>query len=316
MEDNKKHICKYCKKEFKSGQSLGAHIVHCKDNPNNHIDEFSKRRTEHVREKNPLLHYTLICEVCGSNYEIDCLKNNFNNGKYKHTCSSKCAHKLTVNNTDINEKNKNISLNSHSNPFLKNKHLENGIWLENDDEYNRQHRIYYKDTLYKKCICDICGNEFDVKELSNGRYSKSKFCSKKCYSKFYSNFANEHDFGGKNYSKKFHNGKYHGIRCDSSWELAYLVYNLEHNIPIKRCNIKFYYIDENNIKRKYTPDFIINDNEIIEIKGYLSDRDRLKNIQNKQVHILFYEDLIDVFNYIKNKYGNKFWEILYDNKNI
>ena len=33
MGENK-HICKYCGKEFKSGQSLGAHVITCKLNPN------------------------------------------------------------------------------------------------------------------------------------------------------------------------------------------------------------------------------------------------------------------------------------------
>jgi hypothetical protein len=32
MED-KKHICKYCGKEFESGIKLGGHVVGCKLNP-------------------------------------------------------------------------------------------------------------------------------------------------------------------------------------------------------------------------------------------------------------------------------------------
>jgi hypothetical protein len=63
-------------------------------------------------------------------------------------------------------------------------------------------------------------------------------------------------------------GWYKGIYCDSSWELAFLVYYLDHNKNIKRCEEKREYIfnEETHI---YYPDFIT-DEGIIEIKGYKS----------------------------------------------
>ena len=64
------------------------------------------------------------------------------------------------------------------------------------------------------------------------------------------------------------NGWYRGIWCDSSWELAYIVYNLNHNISVVRNTDKFPYIYNNRVKYYY-PDFIV-DNEYIEIKGYKS----------------------------------------------
>jgi len=149
MGDNKQHICKYCKKEFNSGKSLGAHIIHCMDNPNNHINDFANRRTENARKNNPLLHYRLICCICNNEFEIDCFKNNFEKGQYKHTCSSKCAHQLSVNNTDINEKNKKISENSNSICTFKGCNKVDGKWIKNEN--------YIDPSLPKKCI--ICGNE-------------------------------------------------------------------------------------------------------------------------------------------------------------
>ena len=61
-------------------------------------------------------------------------------------------------------------------------------------------------------------------------------------------------------------GYYKNIRCDSSWELAFVVFNIEHNIPIKRNTQRFeYFIDGK--KHIFIPDFVVNETEIIEIKG-------------------------------------------------
>ena len=305
---NKKHICKYCKKEFKSGQSLGAHIITCKENPNNHKIEFTKRKTQKAKINNPILHYKLICPICNSEYEIDCSKKNFENNKYKHTCSKECASKLTVMNTDMLAKNNNISKNSSHYSFIKGKHLENGKWVENSEDYNK--KLY----ISKKCICKYCKKEFEITEkVKNGRLRDINFCSDNCKYSYFSNLAKNKKLGGykPNAIKKYHNGNYKGIHCDSSWELAYLVYCLEHNIPIKRCDIKRTYII-NNESKNYFPDFIINNSQIIEIKGYYNEVSKIKHEQNPDIQFLFKKDLTDVLNYVIEKYGNKFWEILYD----
>lgn len=308
MEDNKQHICKYCKKEFKSGKSLGAHIIHCKDNPNNHINDFANRRTENARKNNPLLHYRLICCICNNEYEIDCFKNNFENGKYKHTCSDKCSKILTYRNTNLEEKNKKISENSSHYCFIKDKHLENNVWVKNSEEYNKS--LY----ISKTQICKYCGKEFTITEKTKkGRLKDIHFCCYECKHNYFSELSKKSNLGGyiPNSIKKHHHGNYHGIHCDSSWELAYLVYNLEHNIPIKRCNIKRTYIIDGK-QKNYFPDFIINDNKIVEIKGYYDKSAKIKQEQNPDILILFEKDLKDILKYVSSKYGNKFWETLYE----
>ena len=122
------------------------------------------------------------------------------------------------------------------------------------------------------------------------------------------------NFGGyvPNSIKKHHHGNYMGIHCDSSWELAFLVYNIEHNIPIKRCNVQRTYINHDGKIRKYFPDFIINENIIIEIKGYENEDAKLKSQQNPDIIVLHKNEMIKYLEYVKNKYGNLFWEVLYD----
>lgn len=62
-------------------------------------------------------------------------------------------------------------------------------------------------------------------------------------------------------------GWYKGYYCDSSWELAYVIYNLEHNICnfIKNTKDKFEYTF-NNEKHFYVPDFKFDDGSYVEVK--------------------------------------------------
>lgn len=61
-------------------------------------------------------------------------------------------------------------------------------------------------------------------------------------------------------------GWYKGIWCDSSWELAWVIFNLEHNISFTRYSGFFEYEFEGK-KHKYYPDFLMTDGTIVEIKG-------------------------------------------------
>lgn len=108
-------------------------------------------------------------------------------------------------------------------------------------------------------------------------------------------------------------GWYKGIYCDSSWELAFLVYYLDHNKNIKRCEERREYIF-NNEKHTYIPDFITDDG-IIEIKGYKTQQWKSKLEQNPDIKVLYENDIKPYLNYVIEKYGDKFYETLYE-KNI
>ena len=99
-------------------------------------------------------------------------------------------------------------------------------------------------------------------------------------------------------------GWYKGFWCDSSWELAYVIYCLEHDIYIKRCKEKRTYIYQEKTYRYY-PDFEV-DGQIIEIKGWESEQTKIKRETNPDVLFLFEEDLKYVFDYVHSKYGKDF----------
>lgn len=110
-------------------------------------------------------------------------------------------------------------------------------------------------------------------------------------------------------------GYYKGLYCMSTWELAWVVYQLEHgNTPIQ-CKEKFSYV-LNDKEHYYTPDFILN-GIYYEIKNWhRPDTDaKIKQFPTDKVLILIegQEQNSLYLNYVINKYGEKFWEILYEN---
>lgn len=131
---------------------------------------------------------------------------------------------------------------------------------------------------------------------------------------------------GKNIDSQEHNqmgtckcGYYKDIFCASSYELAYLIYCLDHNIDIKR-NKKSYRYKYKGKEHNYFPDFVINDKVLIEIKGKKS---RIVNIKAKAVNdlpirILYRKDLEHIFDYIYLTYNKLNLEVieLYDDYSI
>ena len=99
-------------------------------------------------------------------------------------------------------------------------------------------------------------------------------------------------------------GWYKGYWCDSSYELAFVIYNLEHNIKFERNNDRFDYVYENK-NHKYIPDFKLN-NQYIEIKGFERPNDKYKYKSCPNLKVMYYNDLKYCFDYVINKYGKDY----------
>lgn len=106
-------------------------------------------------------------------------------------------------------------------------------------------------------------------------------------------------------------GWYNGFFCDSSYELAFVIYCLEHNKNIVRNISRRKYIWEGK-ERNYIPDFIV-DNELVEIKGYKTAQWEAKLKFNPDVIVFYEKDLAHVFEYVKQKYSKDF-TTLYEQK--
>lgn len=148
-------------------------------------------------------------------------------------------------------------------------------------------------------MCASCSGEFEKTEKSN-----QKYCSVKCSS------ANHG--GYRNGSGKAKTGYYKGIYCGSTYELVWVIFQMDNNIPFSRFpgTLEFE-------GRKYIPDFI-QDGVIIEIKGY-EDQDSVDrktlvaNANGYTVRLLRRDDLTAEFEWVKRHHIHKNLEELYDN---
>ena len=219
----------------------------------------------------------LICPKCGKKFTIKVSEYQLNKGKYRKFCSRACANSRQFD-TETNNKR------SHTlKEFYKN--------LLISPERSRNYKTYH---------CKYCGKEFDMSEPRH--YLSRTYCSKECCDKWVRENVYSKSGGYRKGSGRSKHGWYKGIYCDSTYELAYLIYCLDHNINIKRSKKVFeYFIDGK--KHQYHPDFEV-DGELIEIKGYHNELVDIKILSvDKPIKILYKKDLEVCFDYILNTYG-------------
>ena len=106
-------------------------------------------------------------------------------------------------------------------------------------------------------------------------------------------------------------GWYKGYWCDSSWELAWVIYNLEHDIKFERNKQGFEYEFEGK-KYKYYPDFRMECGDYEEVKGWLDEKNKAKIAQfNGVLKVLGKREIKPYLDYAIGKYGKDFVS-LYD----
>jgi hypothetical protein len=106
-------------------------------------------------------------------------------------------------------------------------------------------------------------------------------------------------------------GWYKGVWCDSSYELAWVIYQLDHNKPFMRNKQGYDYVWNDKI-HKYFPDFI-QDGNVIEIKGFANSQTKQKFNSIPNLVVLFREDLEKEFAYAETRYGKDFIRLYDDN---
>lgn len=148
-------------------------------------------------------------------------------------------------------------------------------------------------------VCPNCGTGFQTTEKRNKIYCSSQ-CFKKCS-------------GGERVgSGRGKTGYYKGIYCGSTYELVWVIYQLDHKLPFSR----FEGFVEHEGKR-YFPDFL-QYGKIVELKGY-EDKERvdaktkIANLHGYDVIVLKKNDLKKEFEWVKKNYLYKELQELYDN---
>lgn len=195
-------------------------------------------------------------------------------------------------------------------------------WDDDDKERIREQskkNPYFNGTikkypkLGKDIICPICNNTF-----YKSRISKKICCSKKCSYEYIkkNNIWKNGKHGG--YRQKGGRGKqgwYKGYFCNSSWELAWVIYQLDKGFQFKR-NTKGFEYEFDKKKYKFYPDFILDNGEYVEIKAYIDAKNFAKiSMFPYKLNVIGKKDITPFIQYTEEKYGKDYIK-LYEPKII
>ena len=272
--------CQYCGKECKTKYSLSSHEKYfCKENKDRQNIKAGNFYTDH---------HKVPCQFCGRLFDVANIK--------RHESSGKCLL------PGYKPKDKSQRTDFHC--IFCNKEFKNLNSV-------RQHEIRCPENKERKDYNNL-GN-WSHNTLKGKTKETSEYVSKQVKT-FTTRYKNGEINPHISKSHGFRSGWFKGIWCDSSWELAFLVYNLDKNIDVKRSNISIPYQFENKTHH-YFPDFVI-DNIYYEIKGRIKDTNEVKIQAAKdlgiELKVLYKKDIKPYIDYCINKYGDKFWEVLYD----
>ena len=298
----RQYVCD-CGRVFDKPNSFNGHKSHCKV----HLEKTGRL---HVRNKvdseiglksgqtlksrhrklteiklNQWVEEQHICETCGK-----IMSTKWGSGRF---CSKSCAN-----------------TRSHS-QITKDKIKKNsldGAKCGAISKHNKALDKYYSSPN----ICNVC------KSIIPYEFRYRKTCSDNCFRVLMSTYSKEsvitHGGNINQIGFKSHiQGNYKGFHCDSTWELAFIVYHLEHNILFERNKEYFPYLYEGK-EHNYFPDFKIG-NEYIEVKGYVDEVVKAKIEQfpkDKKLVMLQYNEMKPMIDYCIEKYGNNYWEALYE----
>jgi len=105
-------------------------------------------------------------------------------------------------------------------------------------------------------------------------------------------------------------GWYEGIWCDSSWELAWVIYAIDHSISFTRNTVGYEYeFDGEN--HKFYPDFLLESGNLIEVKGYFDKRNQAKIAAVDGLTVLGEKEIKPYLQYAIDKLGTDFVSVAY-----
>lgn len=174
-------------------------------------------------------------------------------------------------------------------------------------------RTFSENSLQKKSLANRGKTPWNKGLQSKVVASKCLYCSEDINhwistpKKYHASCWRKVSGGLRRGSGRGKSGWYKGFWCDSSYELAWVIYQLDHNRPFERNRVKYQYTWKSQI-RTYTPDFIQN-GEIIEIKGFMTEQTRAKLVSVPNLKVLFASDMRVEFDYVKHTYGKNYIQL-------
>ena len=103
-------------------------------------------------------------------------------------------------------------------------------------------------------------------------------------------------------------GWYKGIFCDSSWELAFVLYRIEiKKLSIKKNWERFPYKTSDAVVHYYVPDFIIGSGVYVEVKGYVTETVLLKLRQfPHRIRLLTAKEMAPILRAVVARFGKDY----------
>ena len=283
-----------CGKEFENSQSFNGHKAGCRVHhlaKYGNLDLFNLRYStvnkkagktrskKAIKAKQDRLQQWLAekhkCEHCGK-----VMTKKFGSGRF---CSRACANARIHSDETIQKITKSV--------------------LKNLPEKEKRYCSICGKELYaidnKHGLCADCLRHSDIgKKILHDMSSIA--CKGKCGGKRHGSGVGKH-------------GWYQGYYCDSTYELVWTIYCLDHNIKFKRCRLVYEYYYKNKLY-KYYPDYELSDGSLIEIKGYHNEVVDLKtaSVKDRLIKVLYKKDLKEMFDYVKQNYQYKNLTDLYN----
>ena len=281
-----------CGKEFFAANRFNGHKSGCKEH---HIAKYGSLAYYNLRYKNSTAKSTATirkkakisaeeklqrwisehhtCEKCGK-----VMTEKYGSGRF---CSQSCA----------NGRSKSVEERRRIGSGVIKTRKENPISAEKIREIaSHVHESSVKNYESNPKYCSVCGKQLSYERRFN------KTCSDECYETTRGGLRHGSDTGK--------HGWYKGHYCDSSYELAYVIYHLDHSLPFERNKKSYEYIGEDGKLHEYYPDFI-EDNKLVEIKGYVTDEVYLKiaAVTDMPVRLLTLDDIQYMIEYVKETYN-------------
>lgn len=287
--------CYICNKLYKC---IGKHVKSCHNiEPKEYYDKFIKKENEG------------ICKFCGKNTEFVKISKG-----YREYCCKKHFYQSEL----VKEHRKDTVLerfnveNCFQSEICKNKIKETNL-----KRYGVESPL--QSETIKKQVKNTCLEKYGVENTFQVEKFKEK--TKNTMYEKYSCYYNMQS--AKIRSKAQTRYVYNNIKFDSSSELTFYIWCIDHNINIKRNYDSFTYTVD-NIEHKYFPDFII-DGQYYEIKGehmITTDNNilldphthktnkilemKMKCIKENNIKIIKSKELYNCIKYINQTYGKNY----------
>lgn len=299
--------CLSCEKEVKNKYcNVSCQNKHQRRNRKANPESIRKREfTKQAKWKTFHVH----CNKCN---EIVVIKeyNVKSPKKEKYFCSRSCANsrikteEIKRKISESAKKSEKVKLANKLIALKNKKRIESKVLYEKIKWRKNKKSIYQfkKESIKKEkniysTLCKNCNKEIQSYKR-NIKYHKE--CWLKCSG------------GYRKGSSRGKHGWYKGYWCDSSYELAWIIWALDNKINFTRNTNAFDYVYQNKV-HKYYPDFIIDNEYYLEIKNFHSEITDAKISNFPHSIEVYYKDRMKYYvEYAIQKFGKNFTS-LYEN---